>query len=604
MDPAPLVSGQADLWFALHPNRHAIKSTKPFTLFMSNHLSVFRFKRAATFALGLLTLGGLAYFAVLPIYHGRVIDRGLDAYGVGNAKKSAEVRELHSLSRPEQLARSIELLGKPDALADTQRVDGLRAAISAASREKAALAMLLGGIAMRDGSAGQVDTAAALALFEEVAETIAPMVRAGAPEALYLQAWLHGEGLGVPQNQALALTLAKRATPALHGAILVRAVDHSTYAAGPFTGAPDTRRTISIAKQAISEGNVHAYVVATMDCNEGSPDGLTGEQALALYRKRRECQAAVARTGENAGLPVGSLDYGIAQLELHGDIAAAAERFSRHDFNLAAKHGLVIGLVRATVASDTKSFVEAMRGLRASLDAASRVQPATDPEFQMRNIVQTFDSWTATIPPAAQMERFAIALALLGRMNPSYTMEARFVYDTPGWPLVFDHLDDVRDQRALDTVLAKVLEPVSADGSADARTAATARDSAPHAAEPRTGYIDGKPGGLAGLSTFHVDNTGSGSDATVRLYRTGETKAVRSFSVRHGDQFTARGLAPGNYKMRYRYDGDEATYEALETFALSEQRVEGGTRFSKIEVTLYRVSNGNMRTVKVAPESF
>ena len=571
---------------------------------MSNHLSVFRFKRAATFALGLLTLGGLAYFAVLPIYHGRVIDRGLDAYGVGNAKKSAEVRELHSLSRPEQLARSIELLGKPDALADTQRVDGLRAAISAASREKAALAMLLGGIAMRDGSAGQVDTAAALALFEEVAETIAPMVRAGAPEALYLQAWLHGEGLGVPQNQALALTLAKRATPALHGAILVRAVDHSTYAAGPFTGAPDTRRTISIAKQAISEGNVHAYVVATMDCNEGSPDGLTGEQALALYRKRRECQAAVARTGENAGLPVGSLDYGIAQLELHGDIAAAAERFSRHDFNLAAKHGLVIGLVRATVASDTKSFVEAMRGLRASLDAASRVQPATDPEFQMRNIVQTFDSWTATIPPAAQMERFAIALALLGRMNPSYTMEARFVYDTPGWPLVFDHLDDVRDQRALDTVLAKVLEPVSADGSADARTAATARDSAPHAAEPRTGYIDGKPGGLAGLSTFHVDNTGSGSDATVRLYRTGETKAVRSFSVRHGDQFTARGLAPGNYKMRYRYDGDEATYEALETFALSEQRVEGGTRFSKIEVTLYRVSNGNMRTVKVAPESF
>ena len=572
---------------------------------MSNHLSVFRFKRAVALALGLVALSGLAYFAVLPIYHGRVMDRGLDAYGARDAKKLADVRELRSLSRPEQLARSIELLGKPGALADTQRIDALRAAISAASREKAALAMLLGGIAMRDGRAGQADTKAALGLFEEVAETIAPMALTGAPEALYLQAWLHGEGLGVPQNQALALALAKRAAPALHGAILVRAVDHSTYAAGPFTGAPDTRRTISIAKQAISEGNVHAYVVATMDCNEGSPDGLTGEQALALYRKRRECQAAVARTGENAGLPVGSLDYGIAQLELHGDIAAAAERFSRHDFNLAAKHGLVIGLVRATVASDTKSFVEAMRGLRASLDAASRVPPATDPEFQMRTIVQTFDSWTATIPPAAQMERFAIALALLGRMNPSYTMEARFVYDTPGWPLVFGYLDDVRDRQALDTVLAKVREPVSADGSADARTTATARDSGPRsAAEPRTGYIDGNPGASDGLSSFHVDNTGSGSDATVRLYRTGEAKAVRSFSVRHGDQFTARGLAPGNYKMRYRYDGDEATYEALETFALSEQPVEGGTRFSKIEVTLYRVSNGNMRTVKVAPETF
>ena len=107
-----------------------------------------------------------------------------------------------------------------------------------------------------------------------------------------------------------------------------------------------------------------------------------------------------------------------------------------------------------------------------------------------------------------------------------------------------------------------------------------------------------------GLSTFTVDNTKGGGDAVVRLYRDGQRPAVRSMFVKNGEGFTAEAISPGRYRLRYRYVGNSDTFEAEETFMLSETPLEKGTRFSRITVKLYKVANGNMTVKKVNASEF
>ena len=124
-------------------------------------------------------------------------------------------------------------------------------------------------------------------------------------------------------------------------------------------------------------------------------------------------------------------------------------------------------------------------------------------------------------------------------------------------------------------------------------------------AQDYTGYLNGtKQIAKGGLSTFKVDNTKGGGDAVVRLYRDGRKPAARSMFVKNGNSFTAEALAPGAYRLRYRYIGSADTFEAEETFALSETRTETGTRFSRMTVTLYKVANGNMTVKKVDASEF
>lgn len=124
-------------------------------------------------------------------------------------------------------------------------------------------------------------------------------------------------------------------------------------------------------------------------------------------------------------------------------------------------------------------------------------------------------------------------------------------------------------------------------------------------AQSRTGYLNGtKQIAKGGLSTFKVDNTKGGGDAVVRLYRDGKKPAARSMFVKNGDSFTAESVAPGAYRLRYRYIGSSDTFEAEETFALSETPTETGTRFSRVTVTLYKVANGNMTVKKVDASEF
>jgi curved DNA-binding protein CbpA len=123
------------------------------------------------------------------------------------------------------------------------------------------------------------------------------------------------------------------------------------------------------------------------------------------------------------------------------------------------------------------------------------------------------------------------------------------------------------------------------------------------------GYIKGDKqifGG--GLSTFKIDNSNGSEDAEVRLYL--NNRQIRSMFIQAGSEFTAEKLAPGTYKMRYKIivDGQPKVYQAKDDFILSQTVTETDTgtrtRFSRMTVTLYKVSDGNMQTEEVPASSF
>ena len=114
----------------------------------------------------------------------------------------------------------------------------------------------------------------------------------------------------------------------------------------------------------------------------------------------------------------------------------------------------------------------------------------------------------------------------------------------------------------------------------------------------------GRQSASGGLSSFTVDNSQGDQDVVVRLYRDGKLPAVRSFVVKKGDTYTSEKIRAGNYVMRHRRIGSDTTYEADEVFRLVETPVEGGTQFSRMRVTIYKVTDGNLRTKEVPPDQF
>lgn len=120
-----------------------------------------------------------------------------------------------------------------------------------------------------------------------------------------------------------------------------------------------------------------------------------------------------------------------------------------------------------------------------------------------------------------------------------------------------------------------------------------------------TGYVKGEPIRHAGgLSTFEVDNTGTNRDAVVRIYLNGNKPASRTILVKAGERFIAKNIAPGNYKMRYRFSDTKKVFEAKTLFTVSQEKTETGTRYSQITVTLYKTKDGNMQTEEVSEDDF
>ena len=123
--------------------------------------------------------------------------------------------------------------------------------------------------------------------------------------------------------------------------------------------------------------------------------------------------------------------------------------------------------------------------------------------------------------------------------------------------------------------------------------------------QAETGYLSGSLAPVAaGLSTFTVDNKSGSVDAIARIYLNGDKPAVRQIYIKTGEKFTAPELAPGRYVLRYRFIGSSDTYEAEKIFVLEESSDSQGIKYSNVSVTLFTVTNGNMKVKRVPDKNF
>ena len=79
--------------------------------------------------------------------------------------------------------------------------------------------------------------------------------------------------------------------------------------------------------------------------------------------------------------------------------------------------------------------------------------------------------------------------------------------------------------------------------------------------------------------------------------------AVRVFFIPAGARFTAENLNAGNYDVRYQAL-DDGSLARSEDFSLTERETYNGNEYSTIEMTLYKVTHGNMQTYPLSPADF
>ena len=83
----------------------------------------------------------------------------------------------------------------------------------------------------------------------------------------------------------------------------------------------------------------------------------------------------------------------------------------------------------------------------------------------------------------------------------------------------------------------------------------------------------------------------------------GRPRAVRHFYIPGGQSFTAKGMRPGEYDVRYQVLASGARLRT-ESFALTEVETEKGVRYKSMRMTLYKVKDGNMRTSPISEVEF
>jgi hypothetical protein len=121
----------------------------------------------------------------------------------------------------------------------------------------------------------------------------------------------------------------------------------------------------------------------------------------------------------------------------------------------------------------------------------------------------------------------------------------------------------------------------------------------------RAAYVPGYPVRHSkGLSTITVDNSENSSAVFVRLFALdGRPGPVRQFFIPAFDSFTARKVTAGSYDVRYA-DLDSGDLLRSQPFTVEQTPIEGGTQYSTITMTLYKVANGNLHTYPLAPDDF
>ena len=81
------------------------------------------------------------------------------------------------------------------------------------------------------------------------------------------------------------------------------------------------------------------------------------------------------------------------------------------------------------------------------------------------------------------------------------------------------------------------------------------------------------------------------------------SQPVRQFYIPAGQLFTAKEIQPGQYDLRYQVLSSGARFKA-EAFSLAEVATEDGVRYQRMEMTLYKVKDGKMRTTPISETEF
>jgi len=121
-----------------------------------------------------------------------------------------------------------------------------------------------------------------------------------------------------------------------------------------------------------------------------------------------------------------------------------------------------------------------------------------------------------------------------------------------------------------------------------------------------SGYLHGyKKSNTGGLSSLTIDNTSNDSNVYLKLFALDGSRpsAARHVFIKAGDKFTFSSVTSGNYDVRYR-DLSTGALSKTEAFKLHEIYEDGGTRYSKMTMTLYKVRDGNMQMRGISESEF
>jgi len=108
-----------------------------------------------------------------------------------------------------------------------------------------------------------------------------------------------------------------------------------------------------------------------------------------------------------------------------------------------------------------------------------------------------------------------------------------------------------------------------------------------------------------GLSSVTIDNRQNDSDVFVKIVSLAGSVAYpsRQIYIPALGKFTAKNLRAGSYDVRY-MDLDTGGLSRSEAFQLEEVPTDGGTQYSEMSMTLYKVWEGNMQTFTLAESEF
>jgi len=121
------------------------------------------------------------------------------------------------------------------------------------------------------------------------------------------------------------------------------------------------------------------------------------------------------------------------------------------------------------------------------------------------------------------------------------------------------------------------------------------------------GYVAGYPKKYTdGYSTISIDNSQNGSDVFVKIVAEpaqGRAFPIRQLFIPAHRSFVAKNVRAGTYDVRYE-NLDTGDKEGTPPFTLTETQESGGVEYSKYELTLYTVLNGNMQIHPLSDDEF